>query len=215
MKAWRQYRNYLLKGQWHVHTNYVDGKNQIAEYCQEAIKRSIPLLAFTEHVRNTLSYDFNKFLQEIEKARENFSLIILSGCEAKVLADGSLDASKDILESVDYPIFAFHSFPKEAVQFPVALRKAIENPYVNAWAHPYSYIELNRKNLEVEEIEEILKLMKDNDVLLECNSKHGMLPQKWVSIADKIGVPIVWGSDIHSVSDLCLSGNSFKGFKVS
>ena len=71
---------------------------------------NVPLLAFTEHVRKNLDYDFNDLLDDIEKAREEFDLIILSGVEAKVLADGDLDVEDWILKEVDYSIFAFHSF---------------------------------------------------------------------------------------------------------
>jgi DNA polymerase (family 10)/putative hydrolase len=85
MKTWKKYVDYLLEGEWHIHTNYTDGKNTVFEYCEKAVEIGIPLLAFTEHVRKELTYDFNQFLNEIEEAREEFDLIILSGCEAKVL----------------------------------------------------------------------------------------------------------------------------------
>lgn len=91
-KNWMGYEKYLQSGEWHVHTDYVDGENSVDEYCKRAVELRIPLIVFTEHVRRVLTYNYQDLVEEIMRARENYpELIILTGCEAKVLENGSLD----------------------------------------------------------------------------------------------------------------------------
>ena len=201
MKIWKRYINYLNNGEWHIHTNYTDGNNSIVEYCQKATEKGIPLLAFTEHVRKELGYDFNAFLDEIEKAREEFDLIILSGCEAKVLPNGELDVERWILKEVDYPIFAFHSFPKDIDLYISCLKEILMNGHINTWAHPGVFLaKYGLKLAENDEIE-IFKLMRKHDVLFEINRKYKVISNTWLDLAEKYGVNKVNGNDIHSLDD--------------
>ncbi len=203
MKIWKRYAGYLLTGEWHVHTNYTDGKNTVFEICDWASRQGIPLVAFTEHVRRRLSYDFDKFLEDLEKAKAEFpELIILSGVEAKVLPDCGLDVADDIIKMVDYPIFAFHSFPRDVDLYLKCLKRVIRNRYVNAWAHPGLF--LNRYNLVVpqKELVRIFELMREYDVLLEINSRYNLPPSSWQMLAEVIGVSMVRGSDLHEVQTL-------------
>ncbi len=203
MKTWQRYREYLLRGEWHVHTNYTDGKNTVEELCNVAERRRIPLIAFTEHVRKNLKYNFEDLLEDIDRAREEHpSLIILSGIEAKVLPDGTLDVSDEIIKSVDYPIFAYHSFPNDVEQYMRTLERVIkENPFINAWAHPGLFLLKRGLPSSAIEIEHILKLMKERNVLLELNHKYNLPFRDWIERAEQLGVTLVCGDDIHSISN--------------
>ena len=203
MKIWKRYIPYLSSGSWHIHTNLTDGKNNILEYCEEAIKRKIPLLAFTEHVRKELNYDFDNFLEEIEIARDKFpELIILSGCETKVLSDGSLDIDNNLIKKIEYRIFAYHTFPKDRKLYLITLKKVIRNKYICTWAHPGLFLKSNAFEIKKEELVEIFKLMKKNNVLLEKNKKYNLPPESWITEAKKLGVLLVRGNDAHSKYEL-------------
>jgi putative hydrolase len=201
MKAWKKYEDLLSRGEWHIHTRYTDGSDDIMDYCRRAEETEIPLVAFTEHVRRDLEYNFDAFMSDIDKARGKFDLIILSGCEAKVLPDGSLDVDEQILSEVDYPIFAFHSFPSDLELYVECIKGILKNEYISTWAHPgtlsSSYIDLPKNDLE-----EIFRLMKVRDVLLETNRKYDLPKKHWVDIAGKCGVRMVKGSDIHRIEDM-------------
>ncbi|WP_319507384.1 PHP domain-containing protein [uncultured Methanolobus sp.] len=205
MKTWKIYQDLLLKGEWHVHTNYTDGHNSVDDYCKKAVDLGIPLIAFTEHVRKNLDYDFSFFLDDIDEAKKNYNLIILSGCEAKVLPDGYLDVGDNILKEVDYPIFAFHSFPNDLNLYLESLHEVLKNKYVNSWAHPCSF--LKKKNLELSDfqLKEIFSLMQKNDVLLEINRKYSLPSQRWIDLAKDCNVKFVYGSDVHQLDSLVLS----------
>ncbi len=203
MKIWKKYQKYLLNGEWHVHTTYTDGENTVLEICEKASSLNIPLIAFTEHVRKKLTYDFQKFLRDIELAKEKFpNLIVLSGVEAKVLPSGELDVDSNILEQVDYAIFAFHSFPKNKSLYFETLIKVIRNKHVNAWAHPGLF--LLRKNifLSENELSLLFRMMSKYDVLLEINKKYELPKKSWIELAKQKGVKLVRGSDIHSIYEL-------------
>jgi putative hydrolase len=201
MKTWKKYENYLLEGEWHIHTNYTDGKSTIFEYCEKAVQKRIPLLAFTEHVRKDLTYDFGDFLNDIERAKNEFDLILLSGCEAKVLPNGELDVEKQILKDIDYPIFAFHSFPNDIDKYVECLKNVLKNKYLNAWAHPGHFSLKYNLKLPEDQLVEVLNLMNKQDVLFEINKKY-KLPDNWKNAANKHNVKMVIGSDIHCAEDM-------------
>ena len=202
MKIWKKYSNYLSSGEWHIHTNYVDGNNSIDEYCKKASELGIPLIAFTEHVRRNLSYDFNKYIEDIEAARKKYDLIILSGCEAKVLPGGILDVDDNILETVDYGIFAFHSFPHDLDVYLNSLYKIIKDPRMNTWAHPGLYLRKAGLLLHEDELIQLFNTIKKYDVLIERNSKYDAPSMEWLNVANKYEMGVVRGSDCHSLDEL-------------
>jgi len=201
MKSWKRYTDYLSSAEWHIHTKYSDGRDDIKDYCQRAVEIGIPLVAFTEHVRRNLSYNFSSFLKDIEAAREEFDLIILSGCEAKVLPSGELDVDDVVLRAVDYPIFSFHSFPDDLELYVKCLKSALMNPYVNAWAHPGT-LSGQKIDLPARSLAEVFILMKEREVLLEINRKYDLPKERWVKMAKRYGVKTVKGSDAHCIEDL-------------
>lgn len=202
MKKWEKYTDYLLKGEWHIHTNYTDGKNTVYQYCQKAVEVGIPLVAFTEHVRKHLSYNFSTFLDDIDKAREHFDLIVLSGCEAKVLSTGELDVDYEILREVDYAIFAYHSFPEDIDIYLKSLFKSLKNKHVDAWAHPGIFLTNHCLELSDEALEKIFKTMNKQNVLLEINSKYNTPAENWINLARKHDVKLVRGNDVHCLENI-------------
>jgi len=206
MKVWQKYQDYLFRGEWHIHTNFTDGKNSVSEYAERAVELGIPLLAFTEHVRLKLQYSFDKLLNEIEKARKRFPrLIILSGCEAKVLPDGTLDCCKAILDKVDHRLFAFHSFPADIETYLFALNKVVKECAVDAWAHPGLFFR-KHKNLVigVDDLQQVFEVMNRNDILLEKNCRYDLPSADWLKeyLMTSNNKPTISGWDVHSVNDL-------------
>jgi DNA polymerase (family 10)/putative hydrolase len=202
-RKWEKYKEFLMTGHWHIHTNFTDGHNSVMEYAQKASKLRIPLIAFTEHVRKNLTYDFSEFLKQIEYARKAFpELVILSGCEAKVLPEGSIDCSQWILEGVDFKLFAFHSFPADVAIYLDALYKVIHSGQCDAWAHPGLFFKKNPTlSLSDEQLKAVFKLVEKNNILIEINERYNLPSQHWLKIIkDTINKDLfVRGSDVHSV----------------
>ena len=202
MKSWQIYRSFLRTGEWHVHTAYTDGENSVFECCEIAEKKRIPLIAFTEHVRRELDYDFDSFLCDIDNARRKFNLIILSGCEAKILPTGMLDVDDDVLAQVDYPIFGFHAFPLDPNLYCECLVNVLQTYPVNAWAHPGAFLVKNNIHLPEKDLEKIFEVMSENAVALELNSKYKVPLPEWIDIAKLYNIPFIRGSDIHRTMDI-------------
>lgn len=198
-----RYEQYFLKGEWHVHTNYTDGNNTVVEYCEKASEIGIPLIAFTEHVRRDLTYDFNDFLDEVAKAREIYpELIILSGCEAKVLLNGEIDVEKWILKKSDIVIFSYHNFPPNLELYLSTLEKVIKNPFVDVWGHPGLFLKKNKINLERKNLFKIFAHLKINNVYLEDNSKYSLPPKAWLDLCEVFSIKYLCGGDVHSVNEM-------------
>jgi DNA polymerase (family 10)/putative hydrolase len=97
-----------LTWNYHTHTNYTDGFNTVEEIAKYCVEYGIEEIAISEHVRKEITYNFNQLLSDIKKAKEMFNVRILTGVEAKVLQDGTLDCAEDIRGKVDIVIGSVH-----------------------------------------------------------------------------------------------------------
>ncbi len=203
-KRWTKYESFLDDGDWHVHSRWSsDAQGTIAEYCRQARANDLRLIAFTEHVRRQIEFDYRQFSDEVERAREDFpDLVILKGCEAKVLSvDGDIDAPDDVLESADVVIGSFHSFP-DPTNYLSALANMLSNPQVDIWGHPTLYAVRHGMPLDLATVEELIDLSSERQVLIEFNRKY-RLPSDTIRILVRArGARYVFGSDAHRVDAL-------------
>ena len=201
----RVYLPVLKYGDAHVHTDYADGKNTVREYCQKALHNNLKAITFAEHVRKNLDYNFDNFLLDIEKARREFpQLVVLSGCEVKVLnTEGELDAPENVLGQCEIVIGVFHSFKHEDKRsYLAALKAMLKNPVVDIWGHPTLFLKEHDIKLEEEDLGEIINICIEKDVLMERNLKYDVPDADFVRLAVNKGAKFVIGSDAHSVDEL-------------
>ena len=193
-----------MLGDWHLHTSYTDGVDTVDAYCRRAMSQGLKLLAFTEHVRKNMSYSYSDLLSDINRARKEFNLKLLAGCEAKVLdTDGSLDAAEDVIKRCDIVTAVFHSFTKtDKESYLQALKAMLKNPYVHIWGHPTLFTRLNHIYLEEAEMDSIIELCIEKRILIERNLKHRLPDEGFIKLAINKGTQFVIGSDTHSASEL-------------
>jgi len=205
MKKWQRYSRYLATGDWHCHTRYTDGRNTVMEMCGQAQKNGLELIAFTEHVRRKLSYDFSRLEADVEKARKKFpKLKILVGCEAKVLdARGSLDVSEETLRKCDIVLGTFHSFPStDKMELESGLRNMLKNPDVDIWTHPITFFQ--QCPLCEKDVYDIIRLCIKGNVLVENNIKPRYRSPKLIAECRRMGAKTVTGSDAHGADELLI-----------
>lgn len=200
-------------GDFHVHTSYVDGAGTVAEYCQRAIQNGLKVIAFTEHVRRNLTYNFDDFLSDVFQAKSEFRDIkILSGCEAKVLnTDGELDVATEVVERCDLVIGVFHSFNhKDKESYLLALKAMLRNPVVSIWGHPTLFPNKNHLKLEDTEIESAIDICVRENILIERNLRYGIPDARFITLALKRGAKFVISSDAHNLDELLTAQKWFK-----
>ncbi len=189
-----------LKEDYHVHTNYNDHSDSnltVKNVVIEAERKGIEIIALTEHVRESSEWIHN-YLNEIANCKKKTKVKVIPGFEAKILSDGNIDCREDIAR--DYFIIAsFHTKYYDKAIWINALKKVIENKYVNVIGHlaPESSFQIN-----TEEIEEFAKLLSKHDKIVEVNAKYKRPPENWVKIFIKRGVRFHLGSDAHSLREI-------------
>lgn len=189
-----------LKEDYHVHTSYNDHSDSnltVKNVVIEAERKGIEIIALTEHVRESSEWIHN-YLNEIANCKKKTKVKVIPGFEAKILSDGNIDCREDIAR--DYFIIAsFHTKYYDKAIWINALKKVIENKYVNVIGHlaPESSFQIN-----TEEIEEFAKLLSKHDKIVEVNAKYKRPPENWVKLFIKRGVKFHLGSDAHSLSEI-------------
>lgn len=189
-----------LKEDYHVHCNYNDHSAPdltIKNAIRQADRIGLETLAFTEHVRKNSEW-IPKYLKELEFYDNTSTIRIVHGFEAKILEDGSIDCPEQY--SRDYFLIAsFHTKYNSKKIWLNALKKAIENPYVNVIGHiaPECSFALDRT-----EVDELACLMVKNNKIVELNAKYHRPPNDWVVILKKKGVRLHLASDAHSLEEI-------------
>ncbi len=198
-----------IKGDLHIHSNWSDGASTIEEIALKAIEMGYKYIAITDHskslrVANGLSEeDLLKRNEEIDRLNKKFQgkIKILKGTEVDILPDGSLDYNDEILSQLDFVVAAIHSrFTQDNTK---RILKAMENPYVNAIAHPTGRVIGQRESYPVD-IEAVIKKAAETGTALEINAYYNRLDLKDVHcrLAVKYGAKLVISTDSHHVDHM-------------
>jgi putative hydrolase len=172
----------------------------IRNVVRQAEAIGLQTIAFTEHVRRTSEW-ITEYLKEIEGVKSNMRII--SGFEAKILRDGSVDCPKDVAEKY-LLVASFHTKYEDKEVWMNALKNAIINPDVNVIGH---LAPENTFDLDDNELGNIARLITENGKIIELNAKYHRPPESWVRIFKRFGVRFHLGSDAHTIGEV---GN-FKG----
>jgi len=200
-----------IKGIFHIHTTYSDGKSSIEQVCEQLIKSGFMYAGISDHSK-TASYaggmkneDVEQYFKEIDKLNLKFSgFKIFKGIESDILLDGSLDYSNKILSGFDFIIAAIHSsFNLSEEQMTERIIKAIENRFTTMIAHPTGRLLLARDAYKVDIIR-VINAAAENNVDIELNASPFRLDLDWrmCKYAKEKGVKIFINPDAHNLKDL-------------
>ena len=160
----------------------------------------LKVIALTEHVRRTSDW-VPRYLDEIKTETATTSsnkLKVISGFEAKILKDGSIDCCEEY--SKDHFIVAsFHTIFGDKGMWIEALKSAIQNPDVDVIGHlaPEPTFDLNE-----EELSELASLLSSNHKIIELNAKYHRPPPKWLLKFKEQDIRFHLGSDAHSLQEI-------------
>lgn len=128
-----------------------------------------------------------------------YPLRILKGCEANIMADGSIDIKDEALAKLDYVIAGVHSqFKMTREQMTKRIVTAMRNPHVDIISHPTGRIIQKRDEYEID-FDKILEVAKETGTILEINAHPVRLDLKDANIrkTKEMGVKMIINTDSH------------------
>ena len=210
-----------LWGDYHVHSTYSDGKDDLSALLAAAVGRGLHGLAITEHGLSNPSYSLAKARrerEEVERLRQGCGLEVLFGNEHDIVSSqGDLDVNPAEWELFELHLAGFHQFsrprsigewfgwylpcltyakrqPEVVRRNTAAVLRCLERYPIDVLVH------LNHRM--VVDLKEVGRACRDNGTLVELNAKHwdALLPD-WEGLLDS-GATLIVGSDAHRAEDV-------------
>jgi DNA polymerase (family 10) len=200
-----------IKGDIHVHTDWSDGHDSIEAMAQAAKALGYQYLAITEHSAGRgIAHGLNEErlrqqIDEIKRLNQQLEGIrLLTGTEVDIRADGSIDLPDGLLADLDIVIAAIHSaMTQSEEQTTRRILGAIENPHVDAIAHPTCRLLGEREPVAID-LEAVFRAAVKYNKALEINAMPSRLDLKDIHVyrARELGVKLIMGTDAHSTAHL-------------
>ena len=204
-----------IRGDLHMHTTASDGQATLAEMVAAARRRGLHYIAITDHSqRVTMANGLTpeRLLsqwQEIDEFNEQLAdhFIVLKGVECDILEKGGMDIPDEVLAQADWVLGAVHYGQNQSrAQITARILGAIENPHVDAIAHPTGRL-INRREAYEVDLDEIYTAAAQHGKFLELNAHPARLDLNDIACAaaKAYGIRIVISTDAHQTEGLdCL-----------
>ena len=202
-----------LRGTFHCHTNWSDGKNTLAEMAGEAREIGLDYLGIADHSKS--SFQANGLNEE--RLMEQIDLIaqynakahgfhVFAGSEVDILKDGRLDFSDDILAKLDYVVASVHNaMTQDEDEMTARVICAMENEHVTMLGHATGRLLLQREPYKIN-LEKIIDCAARTGTWIElnCSSYRMELDWRWWHRARDKGVKCVINPDAHRVAQFAM-----------
>jgi DNA polymerase (family 10) len=206
-----------IKGDLHCHSDWNGGENSIKEMAETAMEMGYEYIGISDHtqflrIENGLNEkQLAKQRKEIDRLNSlfiirNSSFRILQGCEANIMADGSIDINDEALAKLDYVIAGIHSQMKMSEkEMTNRIIRAMENKNVDIISHPTGEL-IGKRDACKMDFDKILKTAKKTGTILEINSSPDRLDLNGANVkkAKEAGVKMIINSDSHKKERLSL-----------
>lgn len=204
-----------LKGDLHCHSNLSDGHNTIMEMAQAAIGMGYEYIGISDHTKflkiahgldeerlKERDREIDALNMEFRRGGVNF--VILKGCEANILDDGSIDVDDETLRGLDFVIAGIHSnFNFDRKRMTGRMIKAMENPNVDIISHLTGRLLKQREGYVIDS-DEVFDFAHKTGTILEINSNPRRLDldDKNIRRALDYGLKMAINTDAHSIDNL-------------
>jgi DNA polymerase (family 10) len=195
-----------LRGDLHTHSNWSDGRNEIAEMARAAKERGYEYIVLTDHTQSLQIAQgltperFRARAAEIAAVNTRPGLArVLNGAEVDILPDGSLDLPDETLASLDLVVASVHvalDQPKDVITQRVL--RALRSPHVDVYAHPTSR-RLDRRGETSLDVEAVIAEAVKTGTALEINNSPFRLDlnDTWARKAREAGTLLAIDNDAH------------------
>lgn len=199
-----------LRGTFHVHTTFSDGRNTVREMLKTANAQGFEYVGISDHspaafYARGLSLEQLRLQQKEIAANERdvAPMRVFRGTEADILADGTIDYDDKTLAKFDFVIASIHSrFQMTKDEMTERMLKALDNPYVTFIGHLTGRKLLSRDGYSID-YEKIFEKAAKKGVMIEINGNPNRLDIDWRHIrrALDLGVGFSINPDAHSVHE--------------
>jgi DNA polymerase (family 10) len=200
-----------LRGTFHCHTDWSDGRNSLEEMAEAAREMGWQYLGIADHSQSlgvARGLDPDRVRQqfaEIDRLNKKWKdFRILKGTECDVLPDGRLDYPDELLEQFDYVVISVHShFNMSKEEITRRIVRAMQHPKVTMLGHATGRLLLRRDGYPLD-LDQVLKIAAENKVMIEINGQPDRMELDWVHVkhAKSLGVMLVLNPDAHSTTEL-------------
>lgn len=200
-----------LRGTFHNHTTFSDGKNSLEEMADAAQELGLQYLGIADHSKSSFQanglYE-DRLLRKVARIRElnatSPSFHLFAGSEVDILKDGSLDFSDDILSQLDYSVASVHnSFTLSEEDMTNRIIRAMENEHVTMLGHLTGRLLLKREGYAVNHSKIIDCAAATRTVIeLNCNPMRLDMDWRWWRRARDKGVLCSINPDAHHTDQL-------------
>jgi DNA polymerase (family 10) len=200
-----------LRGTFHCHTDWSDGRNSLEEMAEAAREMGWQYLGIADHSQSlgvARGLDPDRVRQqfaEIDRLNKKWKdFRILKGTECDVLPDGRLDYPDELLEQFDYVVISVHShFNMSKEEMTRRIVRAMQHPKVTMLGHATGRLLLRRDGYPLD-LDQVLKIAAENKVMIEINGQPDRMELDWVHVkhAKSLGVMLVLNPDAHSTAEL-------------
>ena len=199
-----------IRGTFHVHTTYSDGRNSVAEMLNAAQERGLEYVGFSDHSKSAyyaggLTEERLKDQQaEIAKeARRVKTMRVFKGTEADILTDGAIDYDDATLANFDFVIASVHSrFGMPVDEMTERIVRATQSPYVTFIGHLTGRLLLSRDGYTMD-FDRVFESAGKHGVMIEINGNPRRLDIDWRLIRRALdrGVIFSINPDAHSTRE--------------